>query len=90
VIAESLDTGGGQPVSVVNIRWTKAICDRYGKPFIIDSARCAENAYFIKLREQGYADTPVKEITREMFFHSDGMTMSAKKDTFSTVGSILS
>jgi tyrosine phenol-lyase len=80
------NAGGGQPVSMANIRGTKAICDSYGKPLIIDSARFAENAYFIKLREEGYENTPVKEIVREMFSYADGMTMSGKKDTFSNMG----
>ena len=80
------NAGGGQPVSMANIRGTKAICEKYGKPLIIDSARFAENAYFIKLREQGYRDKSVKEIVREIFSHADGMTMSAKKDTFSNMG----
>ena len=80
------NAGGGQPVSMANIRGTKAICDKYDKPLIIDSARFAENAYFIKLREPGYQDKSVREIVREIFSHADGMTMSAKKDTFSNMG----
>jgi tryptophanase len=77
---------GGQPVSMANIRGTKALCEKYGKPLIIDGARFAENAYFIKLREEGYQEKSVKDIVREMFSHADGMTMSAKKDTFSNIG----
>jgi tyrosine phenol-lyase len=80
------NAGGGQPVSMANICGAKAICDKYDKPLIIDSARFAENAYFIKLREPGYQHKSVKEIVREMFSHADGMTMSAKKDTFSNMG----
>ena len=80
------NAGGGQPVSMANICGTKAICEKYGKPLIIDSARFAENAYFIKLREAGYEHKSVKAIVREMFSHADGMTMSAKKDTFSNMG----
>ncbi len=80
------NAGGGQPVSMANICGTKAICEKYNKPLIIDSARFAENAYFIKMREPGYAHKSVKEIVREIFSHADGMTMSAKKDTFSNMG----
>ena len=80
------NASGGQPVSMANIRATKALCDKYGKPLIIDSARFAENAYFIKLREEGYQDKSVRDIVREIFSHADGMTMSAKKDTFSNIG----
>jgi len=72
--------------AVANLSPWPIFAEKYGKPLIIDSARFAENAYFIKLREEGYQDKSVKEIVREMFSYADGMTMSAKKDTFSNMG----
>ena len=80
------NAGGGQPVSMENIKKTRALCDQYQKPLFFDACRFAENAYFIKLREPDYHDVSVKQIVREMFSYADGMTMSAKKDGLVNMG----
>ncbi len=86
VLTITNNTAGGQPVSMQNIREVSALCRRYGVKLQIDSARFAENAYFIKTREEGYADKSIKEIVREIFSYSDIMTMSSKKDAIVNMG----
>ncbi len=86
VLTVTNNTAGGQPVSMRNIRGTAELCRRYGVRLQIDSARFAENAYFIKTREEGYADKSIKEIVREMFSYADIMTMSSKKDAIVNMG----
>lgn len=89
MITVTNNSGGGQPVSMRNIRETRAICVNHGIPFFLDACRFAENAAFIKKREPGYAATPIIDIVKEMFSHADGVTMSAKKDAIVNMGGFL-
>jgi len=89
IVTVTNNTAGGQPVSMSNIREVGKLSKKYGVKFIIDSARFAENAYFIKLREEGYANTDIRDIAREMFSYADGMTMSSKKDAIVNMGGFI-
>ena len=89
VLTVTNNTAGGQPVSMENIRGVSDLCRKYGVKLLMDSARFAENAYFIKTREPGYADKSIKEIAREMYSYADYMTMSAKKDGIVNIGGFL-
>ena len=89
MITVTNNSGGGQPVSMDNIRKTKELLSKYDIPLYLDCCRFAENAYFIKKREKGYENKTIKEIAQEMFSYADGATMSAKKDGLSNTGGFI-
>ena len=89
LITVTNNSGGGQPVSMANIRGAREICDQHGIPLLLDAARFAENAWFIRMREEGYAKRSPETIAKEMFALSDGALMSMKKDAFGNIGGLI-
>jgi tryptophanase len=89
IITVTNNSGGGQPVSMDNIKAVRNICSSHNIPFYLDACRFAENCYFIKHREKGYESKSILEIAQELFSYADGCTMSAKKDAFANIGGFL-